>query len=104
MWCDDHGVNDYDICGDDDNTVIVMVCVIIVFFMMMTVFVFIVMMMGPKPYSSPRSLQPCQRLWTLFQQQVPEHELCVFFFRIGQLCFRFVQLCAGSCPNSLDQH
>ena len=78
MWCDDHGVNDYDIFGDVD-TVIVMVCVIIVFFVMMTVFVFSMMMMGPKPYSSPRSLQPCQRLWTLFQQQVPEHDLCILF-------------------------
>ena len=80
MWCDDHGVNDYDICGDGD---FVMVCVIIVFFVMMTVFVFSMMMMmmlmGPKPYSSPRSLQPCQRLWTLFQQQVPEHDLCILF-------------------------
>ena len=33
MWCDDHGVNDYDICGDDD-TVIVMVCVIMFFVLM----------------------------------------------------------------------
>ena len=78
MWCDDHGVNGYDICSDDD-TVIVMVCVIIVFFVMMTVFVFSMMMMGPKPYSSPRSLQLCQRLWTLFQQQVPENDLCILY-------------------------
>ena len=76
------GVNNYDICGDED-TGIVIVCVIIVFFVMMTVFVFsmmtMMMLMGLKPYSSPRSLQPCQRLWTLFQQQVPEHYLCNLF-------------------------
>ena len=69
--------------------VIMMMCVIVMFFVMMTVFVFdmmMMMLMGPKPYSSPRSLQPCQRLWTLFQQQVPVQELCILFWICAIVC------------------
>ena len=44
-------------------------------------------MMEPKPYSSPRSLQLCQRLWTLFQQQVPENDLCILFLICTIVCW-----------------